>query len=223
MRAAQSEGLFCDAKTALDAVRAQPAADSDSLLKTIRNRLRPLAPAAPPRDPRTLSSSALIQAASNLAGPSDDDRHSRPIGLDALDLVAPPMRLAELPGALHADTACECLPCVICACPLISDDELPIRQLGCSHAFHDICVAPWLTEQDASCPVCRARVEPPEETRPCRERSLSAYERWLELKGDGIQEEMRAREAAREAEWRRLDRLDLERAAQRLSVAPVCF
>jgi hypothetical protein len=35
-----------------------------------------------------------------------------------------------------------------------------IRKLPCNHAFHKICVDPWLTNHQNKCPLCLAIIEP---------------------------------------------------------------
>ena len=231
MCAAQSEGLFCDAPRALRAVRALPQAGMHDLLQSIREELRPLPPAQPPRDPRQLSAAALLQAANALATASDErrneDTNPPPINLADLDEVAPALLPSELPESLtRGVTSSEASEkCAICACELLEDAPtgglarpIPIRQLGCSHAFHSLCIDPWLTNQEASCPVCRARVEPPAEAWRKKERT-SGYDRWRHAKSAGVEGELRAHAAAREAEWNRLDREEAAREAARRSVA----
>lgn len=66
---------------------------------------------------------------------SDDDEH--------IDAALPP----ELLGT-SGDT------CAICIDTLEDDDE--VRGLTCGHAFHAVCVDPWLTSRRACCPLCKA-------------------------------------------------------------------
>jgi hypothetical protein len=46
--------------------------------------------------------------------------------------------------------------CTVCLCEYEAGDEL--RRLPCFHAFHRACIDAWM-ERNATCPVCRARVE----------------------------------------------------------------
>ncbi|KAI0020749.1 hypothetical protein F4780DRAFT_791351 [Xylariomycetidae sp. FL0641] len=65
----------------------------------------------------------------------DDDEH--------IDAALPP----ELLGTA-GDT------CAICIDTLEDDDD--VRGLTCGHAFHAVCLDPWLTNRRACCPLCKA-------------------------------------------------------------------
>ncbi|KAH6853925.1 hypothetical protein B0I37DRAFT_18674 [Chaetomium sp. MPI-CAGE-AT-0009] len=61
----------------------------------------------------------------------------------------------------HIDAALppECMgtsgdTCAICIDTLEDDDD--VRGLTCGHAFHAVCIDPWLTTRRACCPLCKA-------------------------------------------------------------------
>ncbi|KAK3309923.1 uncharacterized protein B0T15DRAFT_17945 [Chaetomium strumarium] len=65
----------------------------------------------------------------------DDDEH--------IDAALPPECLGT-----SGDT------CAICIDTLEDDDD--VRGLTCGHAFHAVCIDPWLTTRRACCPLCKA-------------------------------------------------------------------
>ncbi|KAK8122372.1 hypothetical protein PG984_011042 [Apiospora sp. TS-2023a] len=65
----------------------------------------------------------------------DDDEHINP---------ALPPEMLSTPGD----------SCAICIDPLEDDDD--VRGLTCGHAFHAVCLDPWLTNRRACCPLCKA-------------------------------------------------------------------
>ncbi|KAH6687883.1 hypothetical protein F5X68DRAFT_231427 [Plectosphaerella plurivora] len=65
----------------------------------------------------------------------DDDEH--------INAAVPPEMLGT-----SGDT------CAICIDTLEDDDD--VRGLTCGHAFHAVCVDPWLTSRRACCPLCKA-------------------------------------------------------------------
>ncbi|KAM5355471.1 hypothetical protein ACJ41O_002117 [Fusarium nematophilum] len=79
---------------------------------------------------------------------------------DHIDDALPPECL-EAPG----DT------CAICIDTLEDDDD--VRGLTCGHAFHAVCVDPWLTSRRACCPLCKADYYVPK-PRPAPETSNEA-------------------------------------------------
>lgn len=72
---------------------------------------------------------------------TDDDEHDEED--DRIHDAMPP-ELLEAPG----DT------CAICIDTLEDDDD--VRGLTCGHAFHAVCLDPWLTSRRACCPLCKA-------------------------------------------------------------------
>lgn len=81
----------------------------------------------------TTNNNQLHRVSSEDSG--DDDDH--------IDGAMPP-ECMEGPG----DT------CAICIDTLEDDDD--VRGLTCGHAFHAVCLDPWLTSRRACCPLCKA-------------------------------------------------------------------
>eukprot|EP00158_Paraphelidium_tribonemae_P004230 Partr_v1_DN26648_c2_g1_i1_m69536 putative RING finger protein len=50
--------------------------------------------------------------------------------------------------------------CAICIEDYGEDDL--IRQLPCKHTFHSTCIDPWVMEKNASCPLCKLSLAPPD-------------------------------------------------------------
>lgn len=69
---------------------------------------------------------------------SDDEEDD-----DHINAAVPPELLAT-----SGDT------CAICIDALEDDDD--VRGLTCGHAFHAVCLDPWLTNRRACCPLCKA-------------------------------------------------------------------
>lgn len=77
--------------------------------------------------------------------PKDHDRHASDDEDDDEHInAALPPEMLEGPG----DT------CAICIDTLEDDDD--VRGLTCGHAFHAVCLDPWLTNRRACCPLCKA-------------------------------------------------------------------
>jgi len=57
--------------------------------------------------------------------------------------------------------------CAICIDALEDDDD--VRGLTCGHAFHAVCVDPWLTSRRACCPLCKADYYTPKPRPPAPE------------------------------------------------------
>ncbi|KAK0657360.1 hypothetical protein B0T16DRAFT_425610 [Cercophora newfieldiana] len=86
----------------------------------------------------TISESATLSKDPNRASHDDDDEED-----EHIDAALPP----ECMGT-SGDT------CAICIDSLEDDDD--VRGLTCGHAFHAVCLDPWLTSRRACCPLCKA-------------------------------------------------------------------
>ncbi|KAK1829486.1 hypothetical protein QBC39DRAFT_133858 [Podospora conica] len=86
----------------------------------------------------TISESATLAKEPNRASHDDDEEDDAHI-----NAALPP----ECMGT-SGDT------CAICIDTLEDDDD--VRGLTCGHAFHAVCLDPWLTSRRACCPLCKA-------------------------------------------------------------------
>lgn len=102
--------------------------------------------ASPAADGATSNSAALARSDS----PGTDDEHEED---DQIHDALPPEAL-ETSG----DT------CAICIDTLEDDDD--VRGLTCGHAFHAVCLDPWLTSRRACCPLCKADYYTPKPRAP---------------------------------------------------------
>jgi len=86
----------------------------------------------------TISESATLSKDPNRASHDEDEEED-----EHIDAALPP----ECMGT-SGDT------CAICIDSLEDDDD--VRGLTCGHAFHAVCLDPWLTSRRACCPLCKA-------------------------------------------------------------------
>jgi hypothetical protein len=99
----------------------------------------------------TISESAILSKDPNRASQDDDDDED-----EHIDAALPP----ECMGT-SGDT------CAICIDTLEDDDD--VRGLTCGHAFHAVCLDPWLTSRRACCPLCKADYYTPKPRPPAPE------------------------------------------------------
>ncbi|KAK0624625.1 hypothetical protein B0T17DRAFT_590498 [Bombardia bombarda] len=88
--------------------------------------------------PPTTSDSAATSKDENRVSQYEDDEED-----EHINAALPP----ECMGT-SGDT------CAICIDQLEDDDD--VRGLSCGHAFHAVCLDPWLTSRRACCPLCKA-------------------------------------------------------------------
>lgn len=81
-------------------------------------------------------------ASTRTDSPASDDEHDDDED-DRIHDALPPEMLES-----SGDT------CAICIDTLEDDDD--VRGLTCGHAFHAVCLDPWLTSRRACCPLCKA-------------------------------------------------------------------
>jgi hypothetical protein len=109
---------------------------------------------APASDNAANSKPAELQRVHSEDDIEDDDEH--------INAALPPEMLAA-PGD----------SCAICIDTLEDDDD--VRGLSCGHAFHAVCVDPWLTSRRACCPLCKADYYTPK-PRPNQEGDASGQQ-----------------------------------------------
>lgn len=66
------------------------------------------------------------------------------------------MNLQKLGRAAHDDH--EEIECAVC---LRRIEEEEMRELRCSHLFHQSCLDAWIAHKHATCPICRDSLAPP--------------------------------------------------------------
>ncbi|KAL9420470.1 hypothetical protein AB3S75_038113 [Citrus x aurantiifolia] len=66
------------------------------------------------------------------------------------------INLQKLERAAHDDH--EEIECAVCLCKI---EEEEIRELRCSHLFHQSCLDAWTAYKYATCPICRDSIAPP--------------------------------------------------------------
>lgn len=99
----------------------------------------------------TISESATLSKDPNRASHDEDEDED-----EHIDAALPP----ECMGT-SGDT------CAICIDTLEDDDD--VRGLTCGHAFHAVCLDPWLTSRRACCPLCKADYYTPKPRPPAPE------------------------------------------------------
>ncbi|KAM9322688.1 E3 ubiquitin-protein ligase RNF126-like isoform 1-T1 [Pholidichthys leucotaenia] len=80
--------------------------------------------------------------------------------LNQIENVAPPPAYREMIKNLPTISITEEHVSAGLACPVCKEDysvQDNVRQLPCSHFFHNDCIVPWLERRD-TCPVCRTNV-----------------------------------------------------------------
>lgn len=120
-----------------------PVNEKQSLKHASKESTSSTAPAAPRTSTDahlvpTISESATLSKDPNRVSHDEDDEED-----EHIDAALPP----ECMGT-SGDT------CAICIDTLEDDDD--VRGLTCGHAFHAVCLDPWLTSRRACCPLCKA-------------------------------------------------------------------
>ncbi|KAI1282677.1 hypothetical protein F5Y07DRAFT_194846 [Xylaria sp. FL0933] len=142
-RASTDETALNNTRELDSAVESQPKATNGEERKS-SDKAPETAPAVDPDGDAPATNEAPGVAAENTSKDSvhrtseeeeDDDDHINP----ALD--------PDMMGS-SGDT------CAICIDTLEDDDD--VRGLTCGHAFHAVCLDPWLTNRRACCPLCKA-------------------------------------------------------------------
>lgn len=113
-------------------------------------------PVAPVADRRSTDSATATTADPARLGSPASDSDNDPDDDDQIHDALPPDALES-----SGDT------CAICIDTLEDDDD--VRGLTCGHAFHAVCLDPWLTSRRACCPLCKADYYTPKPRPPAPE------------------------------------------------------
>lgn len=133
-QAAQTASNVKDANETAELSHQEPAKDSPE--KDGSSPPSVPAPVGQPSEPRpSQAENAIPLTRASSHDDDDEDEH--------INAALPP----ECYGT-NGDT------CAICIDTLEDDDD--VRGLTCGHAFHAVCVDPWLTSRRACCPLCKA-------------------------------------------------------------------
>lgn len=121
-------------------------------------------------------------AAARANGPSAGEQQSSAVTFSEAPLPKAPLERAsdehdhtdedEDDEHINAALPPDCLTapgdtCAICIDTIEDDDD--VRGLTCGHAFHAVCLDPWLTSRRACCPLCKADYYTPKPRPPAPE------------------------------------------------------
>lgn len=144
-----------------DSIEERPATGGTSIARettrepTTEHAEEKAAPATTTADEAQSATSPTANAATAPArtdSPASDDEHYEDED-DRIHDALPPEALES-----SGDT------CAICIDTLEDDDD--VRGLTCGHAFHAVCLDPWLTSRRACCPLCKADYYTPKPRQP---------------------------------------------------------
>ncbi|KAK2598565.1 hypothetical protein N8I77_011967 [Diaporthe amygdali] len=144
-----------------DSIEERPATGGTSIVRettrepTTEHAEEKAAPATTPAgeaQAATSPTAAATTAPARTDSPASDDDHYEDED-DQIHDALPPEALES-----SGDT------CAICIDTLEDDDD--VRGLTCGHAFHAVCLDPWLTSRRACCPLCKADYYTPKPRQP---------------------------------------------------------
>lgn len=134
-------------------------------------------PQSPRHQPKESTSSTVAPAATENGRRLSTDAHLVPTVSESATLSKDVNRASqddeeEDDEHINAALPPECMgtsgdTCAICIDALEDDDD--VRGLTCGHAFHAVCVDPWLTSRRACCPLCKADYYTPKPRPPAAE------------------------------------------------------
>ncbi|KAL8381404.1 hypothetical protein RB595_005598 [Gaeumannomyces hyphopodioides] len=122
---------------------------------------RPTTSAAKPKTEVDSAAKPETQSTTPAADPKTDNTETEPTHSDLAAAQPNDARPSEseeddehINAALPPEFMTSGDTCAICIDSL--DDDEDVRGLTCGHAFHAVCVDPWLTSRRACCPLCKA-------------------------------------------------------------------